>query len=92
MKAITVRVDENIKKQAEEVLDDIGLNLTTFIGASLRAVVREKRVPFDMVSTEYLTDQIILEKLTEAQEYSRKPDAVKYSKDEFFSKARTELL
>ena len=56
-KTITVRVDESTKQQAEVVLQDIGINLTGLFNACLKAVVREKRVPFAMVSSEYAAPQ-----------------------------------
>lgn len=58
-KTITVRVDEKTKQQAEDILEDIGLNVTGLFNACLRAVVREKRVPFAMVSSEYEHGQLI---------------------------------
>ena len=42
-KAITVRIDESVKQQAEDMLNEIGLNMTTYINSSLRALVREKK-------------------------------------------------
>ena len=53
MATITVRVDDEVKKQAEIILDDIGINVTTLFNACLKALVREQRVPFELVSTEY---------------------------------------
>jgi addiction module RelB/DinJ family antitoxin len=52
-KTITVRVDEDVKNQAEIILDDIGLTVTTLFNACLKAVVREKKVPFALVSHGY---------------------------------------
>jgi len=88
MKAITVRVDENIKEQADKMLDDIGLNMTTFITSSLKALVREKRVPFALVSGEYLSDRIIMEKLAEAEKEASDPNTKWLSIDEVFDKFR----
>jgi len=45
-KSITVRVDEEVKTQAESILEDIGINVTTLINACLKAVIRERQVPF----------------------------------------------
>ena len=53
MATITVRVDDDVKQKAEIVLDDIGLNVTTLFNACLKALVREQRVPFELVSNEY---------------------------------------
>jgi len=66
-KAITVRVDGATKEQAEKMLDEIGINMTAYIASSLKALVRERRIPFDMVTNEYLNDQIILAKLAEIE-------------------------
>ena len=52
-KAITVRVDIATKERAEKVLAEIGINMTAYITSSLKALVREKRVPFEMVTSEY---------------------------------------
>jgi len=59
-RAVTVRVDDIIKKEAERMLEDIGMNMTTYIVSCLRALVREQKIPFELVTTQYLNDQIIL--------------------------------
>ena len=87
-KAITVRVDDDIKEQAEIMLDDIGMNMTSFFHASLKALIRERKVPFAMVTSQYLTSQIILEKLAEAEKEADNPDTHWLSRDEVFGKIR----
>jgi addiction module RelB/DinJ family antitoxin len=52
-KTITVRVDADVKEQAEIILDEIGLSMTTLFNACLKALVREKKVPFALVGKEY---------------------------------------
>ena len=51
-KAITIRVDEVTKKQAEVMLEEMGLNMTTYVNSSLKALVREKRVPFEITTVQ----------------------------------------
>ena len=51
-KAVTMRIDDNLKKQAEETLDEIGLNMTTYFISSLKALVREQKVPFEMTTVQ----------------------------------------
>ena len=87
-KAITVRVDDDVKEQAEIMLDDIGMNMTTFILASLKALIRERKIPFAMVTAQYLTDQAIIGKLAEAEKEASNPDTVWLSHDEIFGKIR----
>ncbi|MCL2579550.1 MAG: type II toxin-antitoxin system RelB/DinJ family antitoxin [Oscillospiraceae bacterium] len=92
MKAITVRVDESIKEEADKMLEDIGLNMTTFITSSLKALVREKKVPFALVTKDYLSDQIILKKLAEAEKEAADPNTQWLSHDEVFGKLLDERL
>jgi len=88
-KSITVRVDEETKTRAEAILEDIGINVTTLFNACLKAVVREKRVPFALVSKEY--DRMIQEKLEESLAMAADPNAKRYTHEEIFSPLREKL-
>lgn len=46
MTTLNVRVDENVKTQAMEILSQRGLNLSTGINVFLRQVIEEKGLPF----------------------------------------------
>ena len=87
-KTITVRVDEETKQQAEAILDDIGLNVTGLLNACLKAVVREKRVPFALVSSEYEKQQMIKAKLDESEAAANDPTSKRYTHDEIFAPLR----
>jgi len=87
-KTITVRVDEDTKQQAELILDDIGLNVTGLFNACLKAVVREKRVPFALVSSEYEFQQMVRTKLAESEVVANDPTAKRYTHDEIFAPLR----
>ncbi len=43
---VTLRVDEDLKKQAEALFTELGLNLTTAFNIFLRQSVREQQIPF----------------------------------------------
>lgn len=43
---VTIRVDEDLKKQAESLFSELGLNLTTAFNIFLRQSVREQQIPF----------------------------------------------
>jgi DNA-damage-inducible protein J len=88
IKAITVRVDDTVKEQAEKMLDDMGMNMTTYIVSSLKALVRERKVPFDLVTSQYLIDQLILEKLAEAEREANDSETKWLSHEEVFSSIR----
>jgi len=85
-KTITVRVEEEVKNQAEAILDDIGINVTTLFNACLKAVIREQRVPFNMVSKEY--ERMVREKLEESLAIAADPTAKRYTHEEIFAPLR----
>lgn len=45
---VTLRVDEDLKKQADALFTELGLNLTTAFNIFLRQSVREQRIPFQI--------------------------------------------
>jgi DNA-damage-inducible protein J len=87
-KTITVRVDDETKQQAEVILDDIGLTVTGLFNACLKAVVREQRVPFALVSSEYEFHRMIKAKLEESEAEARDPNAKRYTHEEIFAPLR----
>ena len=47
---MSIRTDATLKKQAEAMFSDMGLNMTTAINLYLRQVVRQGRIPFEIAS------------------------------------------
>ena len=48
MTQVSMRVDEDIKVQAEALFNDIGLTMTTAFNLFLRAAIREQKIPFEL--------------------------------------------
>lgn len=46
--SITIRMDENLKKQAEVLFEEMGLNMTTAFTIFAKAVVRQHKIPFEI--------------------------------------------
>ena len=44
----SVRMDEDLKKEFEELCNDFGMNMTTAINIFAKAVVRERKIPFEI--------------------------------------------
>jgi len=81
-KSITMRIDESLKKQADETLEEIGLNMTAYFTSSLKALVREKRVPFKLTTIQN-NNAAYLAKLDMAIEDARDHGVYEYlGKDE----------
>lgn len=51
--SITIRMDENLKKQAELLFDDMGLNMTTAFTIFTKAVVRQGKIPFEISADQF---------------------------------------
>ena len=48
--SVTIRMDESLKKQAEVLFEDMGMNMTTAFTIFTKAVVREGRIPFEIAA------------------------------------------
>ena len=48
----SVRMDENLKNQFDNLCNEFGMNMSTAINVFARAVVRQRRIPFDIVAPE----------------------------------------
>jgi len=45
---LTVRIDDNIKREAEILFNKIGLNMSSAINVFFRQAVREQAIPFEL--------------------------------------------
>ena len=45
---ISIRMDVELKKQAERLFSELGMNMTTAFNIFLRQAVRQQRIPFDV--------------------------------------------
>ena len=45
---ITIRMDENLKKNFEFICDELGMNMSTAITLFAKTVCREQRIPFEI--------------------------------------------
>lgn len=55
--SITIRMDENLKRQAEILFDDMGLNMTTAITMFTKAVVRQNKIPFEISADPFYSEE-----------------------------------
>ncbi len=46
----SIRMDESLKKQFDTLCADFGMNATTAFNVFAKAVVRERRIPFEITS------------------------------------------
>lgn len=56
---INVKTDSELKKQAESLFSDLGMNMTTALNIFLRQAVRENRIPFEITRDPYSLEKAI---------------------------------
>ena len=45
---INFRIDENTKKQLQEICNELGITMSTAFNMFVKKVIREKRIPFEV--------------------------------------------
>lgn len=56
---ITIRIDEDLKKQAERLFDEMGMNMTTAYTIFTKAVVRQGKIPFEITANKIPNNETI---------------------------------
>ena len=46
--SMNIRMDAEVKKQAEALFNEIGMNMTTAINIFLKQAIRENGIPFEL--------------------------------------------
>lgn len=46
---VSIRMDENVKKEFEEFCAQVGMNVSVAVNLFAKAVIRERRIPFEIV-------------------------------------------
>ncbi|MCL2194583.1 MAG: type II toxin-antitoxin system RelB/DinJ family antitoxin [Oscillospiraceae bacterium] len=83
---ISLRMDPELKKQAEELFYDLGLNMSTALTMFLRQAVRSQGIPFEVSRT---PNADTMEALEESLRIARDPNAKSYRNlDELFGDLR----
>ncbi len=72
---ITMRIDENLKAQLQELMSDLGLDMTTFFTMAAKQAIREQALPFN-VSRE-IPNKETIEAFQEVEEMKKHPENVK---------------
>ncbi len=72
-----VRIDETTKKQAVELLEGLGLNLSDAINMFLKQVVLQNGIPFDVKYPKFKPE--VIEAMEEAKRISHDPNVKGYT-------------
>lgn len=63
---VTIRMDENLKKQADELFSDLGLSLSSAITMFAKQAVREQRIPFEVTRNISMASDQTIASISEA--------------------------
>lgn len=89
----SVRMDENLKRQFDALCSDFGMNATTAFTVFAKAVVRERKIPFEISSLSSAAPNADgLKAFLALREEARRNDLQEMSLDEInteISKARS---
>ncbi|MBR3832778.1 MAG: type II toxin-antitoxin system RelB/DinJ family antitoxin [Lachnospiraceae bacterium] len=50
MITVSLRFEEDMKKELDEMCEEMGMNLTTFFMIYAKKALRDRRIPFDIVA------------------------------------------
>ncbi len=50
MTTVTLRFDDEMKKELDSMVDDMGMNLTTFFMIYAKRALRDRQIPFDITA------------------------------------------
>lgn len=69
MANLTMRIDDELKKQAEELFNELGMNMTTAFTIFAIQAVREQRIPFEI--TRDVPNAEALEEISEVEQMKK---------------------
>lgn len=56
---INIKTDSELKKQAESLFADLGMNMTTAFNIFMRQAVRENLIPFEITQDPYSLEKAV---------------------------------
>lgn len=81
---ISIRMDADLKKQADALFAELGMNLSTAFNIFVRQAIREGRIPFDISLNQ--PNQETVTAMLEAERIARDPSIKGYKNtDELFA-------
>lgn len=71
---VTFKVDKDVKEQASEIFNSLGMNFTTGLDVYLRAVIRTGGVPFNLIDDAPARSISLADRAQNAREMSQEFD------------------
>lgn len=74
---LSIRIDKELKEQAEQLFSELGMNMTTAFNIFVRQAVRQRKIPFEISLNVPNAETIAA--MEEANKICRDPNAKRYS-------------
>ncbi len=87
MTTVTLRFDDATKKELDEMVEEMGMNLTTFFTIYAKRALRDRKIPFEISAPAALSRSVVEQKLDEADRFAETTEE-RYTADEVFSRIR----
>ena len=84
MTTVTLRFDDAMKKELDEMVEEMGMNLTTFFTIYAKRALRDRKIPFE------ISAPVVEQKLDEADRFAE-ATTERYTADEVFSRVRSRI-
>ncbi len=78
---VTIRMNSEIKKQAQAIFNDLGMDMTTAMNIFVRQVIREQAIPFRVQKNREPNRETLMA-LLEAERLVSDPAAKRYTVEE----------
>ena len=72
---LSIRIDQDLKEEVEELLSDLGMNVTTAITCFFKKMQEEQAIPFAIGRRKKTPHEITLEAIEEAKRIAHDPNA-----------------
>lgn len=76
MTSVNIRMDADIKRQAEELFNELGLNMSTAMNMFVRQAIQHQGIPFDIVISP--KNQAVLALRRDIESQLKDPNAKQY--------------
>lgn len=87
---LTIRIDKELKEQAEQLFSELGMNMTTAFNVFVRQAVRQGKIPFEISLN--VPNAETLAAMEEADRISSDPNEKRYSSfEELVAEVQNEI-
>jgi DNA-damage-inducible protein J len=88
---LTIRIDEDIKRDAETLFNRIGLNISSAINVFFRQAIREQSIPFELKPYDDYYSGENLKRLKRSIAQAERGETISFTMDELFAMETGEI-